>query len=126
MSDPHSPLDYVVSAVEDAAPIGFKTSCRLEGGKIWIRLSKGDHHHEFTMPEDLQEIDSDGITDALRMPMEQARRAVLKLEELAKPKKRKKSKGKKRKKARPYVSISPVVESTNTTPLTLNTEKPDA
>jgi hypothetical protein len=96
MSDPNEPIEYVRAAVDDQLAIGFTATCEVRDGKIIVTLCRGKNTDSFALPEDLQEVDSDGIADAIRMPMEKARRALLALESASKPKR----KAKKRKKAK--------------------------
>lgn len=103
MTDPNAPIDYVRAAVDDLLPIGFTATCELRGDAIVVTLCKDKHTATFTLPADLQDVDSDGVTGAMTMPMEKARREILALDQ--KPKR----KAKKRKKAkRKTVATTPV------------------
>lgn len=112
MSDPNSPLDYVLAAVRDMTAIGFTSTCRREGEQIVITLTKGANSRIVTLPADFEEADSDALTDALRFPMEKARLELAKLD--AKKPQRKKAKAKKRKKAKrkvkPVAAMQPAEE----------------
>lgn len=95
------PINYVRSVVADLTPIDFVATCEHRAPLIVITLTKGRESQEFTIGEEFLDGDSDAITDALRMPMEQARRAVLQRELIAAGKKAARAKpGKKRKKAK--------------------------
>jgi hypothetical protein len=83
-----NPIDYVRAAVDDQLAIGFTATCEARDGKIIVTLCYGKNSDSFAIPEDLQDVDSDGVTDALRMPMERARRALLALDARSKPKRR--------------------------------------
>jgi hypothetical protein len=104
MSDPNQPIEYIRAAVDDATPIGFTSSCEERAEQIVITLRKGTHSMSFTLPANLQDVDSDGMADALRMPMEKARRELLALDKPKKKRKAKKAKRKVKKSSAPAAS----------------------
>lgn len=80
MSDPNSPLDYVRSAVDGLLPVGFTSTCEVRDAKIVVTLCCGTNSDSFALPEDLRGVGTDSIADALSVPMEKARIALLALE----------------------------------------------
>lgn len=85
--DQNNPIDFVRAAVDDQLAIGFTATCEVRNGEIVVTLRRGQNTHSFALPADFQEADSDALAEALKMPMEKARRALLALE-VKKPKRK--------------------------------------